>query len=89
MWISSIGPTPGQGEDCLRPGCLLCTSKKLEGKSNSQDCKKRNCVYETACLTCRDRQDREIEERMAGMDAKKIEEEKRTAKRYIYVGETN
>ena len=46
-------------------------------------------MYETACLTCRDRQDREIEERMAGMDAKKIEEEKRTAKRYIYVGETN
>jgi hypothetical protein len=80
---------PWAGEDCKRKNCLLCKTKRLEGKKNGQDCRKRNSVYETACLTCRDRQDKEIEERMEGKDAKKIEEEKKKAKRYIYVGETN
>ena len=74
---------PWAGEDCKRMGCLLCTTKKMEGKKNGQDCKKRNCVYKTNCITCRERQDRDIEQRMEGQGAKKVEEEKRKARRYI------
>jgi hypothetical protein len=80
---------PWAGEACNRKGCLLCRTKQQEGKTNGQDCKKRNCVYETMCLTCRDRQDRGIEERQGDMGTKKVEEAKRKASRYIYVGETN
>ena len=46
-------------------------------------------MYETTCLTCRDRQDIEIEERMSDQGAKKVEDEKRKARRYIYIVETN
>ena len=80
---------PWAGEDCKRMGCLLCNTNRMEGKKNGQDCKKRNCVYETTCITCRDRQDKDVEERMSGQGAKKVEEEKRKARRYIYIGETN
>ena len=54
---------PWAGQDCGRLRCLLCTTKKDEGKKNSQDCKKRNCVYETYCMTCMQRQDRITEEK--------------------------
>ena len=40
-------------------------------------------------MTCRDRQDREIEERYGDEGPEKIENEKKKASRYIYVGETN
>ena len=80
---------PWAGEDCKRKGCLLCRTKQQEGKTNGQDCKKRNCVYETMCLTCRDRQDKGIEERLGNMGTKVVEEAKKKASRYIYVGETN
>ena len=80
---------PWAGEDCQRPGCLMCSSKRSEGKRNAQDCRRRNCVYETICLTCKRRQDKELEDRMEGMDKKKIEEERKKIKRYIYIGETN
>ena len=49
---------PWAGEDCQRKGGLLCHTKRVEGKKNSQDCKKRNCVYQTTCMTCSERQDR-------------------------------
>ena len=80
---------PWAGEDCQRKRCLLCTTKQMEGKENSQDCKRRNCVYETTCLTCKKRQDLEIEEKFGNEGKKRIDEEKRKAKRYIYIGETN
>ena len=80
---------PWAGEDCDRKGCLLCTTKRMEGKTNTQDCRKRNCVYETTCLTCKERADKRIEERMVGMDNKRIDEEKKKVKSYIYIGETN
>jgi hypothetical protein len=80
---------PWAGEDCQRKRCLLCTTKQMEGKENSQDCKRRNCVYETTCLTCKRRQDLEIEEKFSNEGKKRIDEEKRNAKRYIYIGETN
>ena len=80
---------PWAGQDCKREGCLLCKTKRDEGLTNSQDCKKRNCIYETTCLTCRDRQDAAIEEKFREEGPERIEAEKRKASRYIYVGESN
>ena len=71
---------PWAGEDCQRDRCLLCSTKKDEGKENSQDCKRRNCVYETTCLTCTRRQDLEIEQKYGEEGKKRVEEEKRKAK---------
>ena len=45
---------PWAGTECGRPGCLLCTSRKEEGRQDKQDCKKRNLVYETSCRTCKE-----------------------------------
>ena len=80
---------PWAGQDCERKKCLLCTTKKEEDRQNSQDCRKRNCVYETTCITCRRRQDLRIETKYAQEGKKKIDEEKRKARHYIYIGETN
>ena len=38
---------PWQGQDCQRPGCLICVTKAKTGRGLSQDCKKRNVVYKT------------------------------------------
>ena len=78
---------PWSGQECGRMKCLLCISKKREGKTNSQDCKKRNCVYETYCWTCSQRQDNEIEEKFKEMKPKEIEEKKRKTRRFVYNGE--
>ena len=59
------------GEECGRTRCLLCDTKKIEGKKNSQDCHKRNCVYQTYCRTCAERQDRKIEEKFKEMGKKR------------------
>jgi hypothetical protein len=80
---------PWAGQDCGRLRCLLCTTQKDEGRKNSQDCKKRNCVYETYCMTCMQRLDRMTEEKYGEMGKKKAEEDKRNTRRYIYIGETN
>ena len=80
---------PWAGQDCTREGCLLCKTKKEECLTNSQDCKKRNLVYETECLTCRDRKFKKIEEEYAEAGKKKVDEMKRHASRYIYIGESN
>ena len=79
---------PWAGEDCRRSRCMLCRTKKEEDKKNTQDCRKRNCVYETSCMTCTERQDKAIEERYGSEGKKKVEEEKKK-KRYVYIGETN
>ena len=80
---------PWAGQDCGRARCLLCATKQKEGKKNSQDCTKRNCEYETYCRTCNMRQDDRIEEQYKEMGKKRIDDEKRKARRYIYIGETN
>ena len=80
---------PWAGKDCMRDGCLLCRTKRDNNKTNSQDCKKRKCVYETSCLTCSRRQDEEVEKKYGEMGKKRVEEEKKKLKRYIYIGETN
>ena len=43
----------------------------------------------TYCRTCTQRQDQQIEDKYKELGAKRIEEEKKKEKRYIYVGETN
>ena len=43
---------PWKGEICERENCLICLTKSQTGKGMSQDCKKRNLVYETWCRTC-------------------------------------
>jgi hypothetical protein len=80
---------PWAGQPCGRERCLLCITKQREGKNNSQDCRKRNCVYETYCWTCHERQDDEIERKYKEVGPKMIEEQKRLAKRFIYIGEMN
>ena len=74
---------PWAGEECGRNRCLLCETKKREVKKNSQDCHKRNCVYQTYCRTCTERQDRQIEEKFKEMGKKRIEEEKRKERRFL------
>ena len=77
---------PWAGEDCGRKLCMICESKKKEGKVNSQDCHRRNIVYQTYCRTCQQRQDTGIEEKFKEEGKKRIDEEKRMAKRFIYIG---
>ena len=80
---------PWAGEKCDRENCLLCETKVKEKRTNAQDCHKRNCVYQTYCITCTKRQDKRIEEKYKEMGEKRIEEEKKKAKRFIYIGETS
>ena len=80
---------PWAGEHCGRNRCLLCTTKAETGKSNSQDCRQRNIVYETTCLTCTEKQDLETEDRYGEEGKKKVDEEKRRTRRFIYIGESN
>ena len=40
---------PWQGEDCNREKCFICSTKQKTEKNLSQDCSKRNVVYETWC----------------------------------------
>ena len=43
---------PWKGADCQRENCLLCLTKLTTEKCKTQDCHRRNIVYETRCLTC-------------------------------------
>ena len=77
---------PWQGEDCGRPGCLMCSTKVKTGRNLEQDCMKRIIVYETWCLTCAGRDEKRILE-----EVDDEEEQKRRIKRikiHKYVGET-
>ena len=58
-----------------RQGCLLCETKLKTEKNLSQDCHTRNLVYETWCMTCLRKEEREIEIKYVG-DARKIRERK-------------
>ena len=80
---------PWAGEPCGRPRCLLCRTKEEQGKTNSQDCRRRNVVYETTCMTCSERQDKEVEEKYGKEGKKKVEAEKKKIKRFLYIGESN
>ena len=52
---------PWQGQDCDRKNCLLCITKTRTGKLTTQECSKRNIVYETSCATCEEIQLEELE----------------------------
>ena len=74
-------------EDCQRKKCLLCETKKYTGKYLTQECSRRNLVYETRCITCEEREIEKIEKETVG-DEEKRKERKRKMKLYKYVGET-
>ena len=77
---------PWKGKDCEREKCLLCLTKKRTGKYTSQDCTRRNIVYETWCMTCMDKATKTAEEQ-AGDDRKKLKSLTDQIKTYKYVGE--
>ena len=52
---------PWAGRDCDRQDCLLCITKLRSGKNLSQNCHKRNAVYETWCETCKVRDETKAE----------------------------
>ena len=62
---------PWQGRDCERPLCLLCTTKQATGKRMRQDCTQRCIIYETWCLTCEERDRKEVEDMDIGEDEKR------------------
>jgi hypothetical protein len=67
---------------------MLCWTKAKTSKLTTQDCHKRNLVYETWCITCQRKDEEEIEEMHRG-DAGKIKEIKMKMKIHKYVGETS
>ena len=67
----------------------MCTSRKEEGRKDRQDCRKRNLVYETSCHTCLVRKEKEVEREFGKLGKKRLEEEKKRIKRYIYIEESN
>ena len=80
---------PWKGKDCLRDGCLLCQTKSLTGKLLSQDCRRRSIVYETYCITCKDRKVKEIEQKYEeNENPADMRKEISEIKLYKYIGET-
>ena len=79
---------PCQGEDCLREDCMLCTTKQITGKNLTQECSKRNLVYQTHCITCKERDMAKIVAETGG-DKKRTQEEVRKMRLYKYIGETS
>ena len=78
---------PWQGLDCQRENCLLCFTKSQTEKLKSQECTKRNIVYETRCRTCEDNEKLRIEE--LEIDEKSKLEEIKKLKIFKYIGETS
>ena len=54
----------------------------------SKDCTKRNLVYQTYCMTCRERDEAQIRLEV-GEDEKKAREQITRMKLYKYIGETS
>ena len=61
---------PWRGMDCLRLDCLQCQTKAATGKKLTQDCRKRNLVYETYCRSCEEKELEKIEEDIKGLEKK-------------------
>ena len=78
---------PWQGEDCSRTNCLLCYTKTRTNKLTSQECNKRNIVYETTCVTCETKQRQEIENSDLG-EKEKLDKIK-SLQLFKYIGESN
>ena len=85
---------PWAGRDCDREDCLLCISKLRSGKNLTQNCHKRNAVYETWCKSLRVRDEAEAENDKNGektdlTDKNEEEEDKKETRIYKFIGETN
>ena len=80
---------PWRGRDCLREGCLLCQTKSRSGKLLTQDCSRRSIVYETYCITCKEKKIKELEEIHADDENdKELKKQISEMKIYKYIGET-
>ena len=83
---------PWKSKDCLRESCLLCKTKSHTGKLLTQDCKRRSTVYETYCITCKERMEDEIEKKYEDTEEEEVEKRKKfeleNIKLYKYIGET-
>ena len=62
---------PWQGQEYGREKCLLCLTKQRTGKQSTQDCTRRNIVYESWCMTCQEK-DTRIAVEKAGGDKNKL-----------------
>ena len=60
----------------------MCISKMKSGKNTSQNCKKRNAVYEIWCEPCRERDEKKSENEKDGEEDKKNNE----TRMYKYIG---
>ena len=78
---------PWKGADCQRENCLLCLTKMKTEKNKTQDCHKRNVVYETRCLTCERKEQDKIDNLEIEEQEKK--QEKSKIKLFKYIGETS
>ena len=79
---------PCQVQDCERQDCLLFSTKQRTGKNLKQECSKRNAVYQTYCITCKEREIERIEQETAG-DRKRTQEELHKIRLHKYIGETS
>ena len=78
---------PWKGSDCMRENCLLCFTKQKTEKLRTQECHKRNIVYETRCMTCELEQQEKIEN--MELEPKQKKEMLNKIKLYKYIGETS
>ena len=80
---------PWRGRDFLCEGCLICQTKSRSGKVLTQDCSRRSVVYETYCITCKEKNIKELEEIHADdEDYKELNKQISEMKLYKYIGET-
>ena len=79
---------PWAGQDCLRNSCMLCKTKAKTGKLLTQDCTKRNVIYETWCMSCYEEDKAKIEEEF-GEDVKVMKKRIEEIKLHKYVGESS
>ena len=79
---------PWAGEDCARVGCKPCWTKIRTGKNKTQDCTKRNCIYETWCISCWEKDVTRVEE-MCKEDEEMKKVMMKKIKVHKYIGETS
>ena len=78
---------PWKGSDCQRQNCLLYFTKNRTEKLKTQDCHKKNIVYETRCITCQENEQDRIDSLNIEQDEKL--ELKKNIKLFKYIGETS
>ena len=76
------------GQDSLSTKCMLCRTKIKTGKHLTQDCTKRNIIYETWCIDCYDEDKRKIEEEYME-DPKTMKKKLEDIKLFKYAGESS